>query len=245
MLLLDIGNTNLRWSRAAAEGVSQPEIVRHGGAVPLDLLACWETLEPPSRMLVSNVGGGGVGESLCRVARAYWGVEPEFACSRASWRGLRIAYADPGRLGVDRWLALVEAHASGARPALIVDAGTAVTFDLMLGDGRHLGGVILPGVEMMRNSLLAGTQIPRIQSEPTGEPWAADTGTAVAAGSVQAVAALTDRLFERLAVESGSDPRLLLTGGDADRIQDAIAKPCERVPDLVLRGLMRIAQNGD
>ncbi|WP_043752654.1 type III pantothenate kinase [Imhoffiella purpurea] len=242
MLLLDIGNTNLRWALARSEDAFEVEVARHSGAVPLDVLARWEVLDPPSRLIVGNVGGAAVGESVRRVAHAYWGLEPEFVSVRAAWRDLRIAYADPSRLGVDRWLALIEAHASVDGAVLIVDAGTAVTYDLILGDGRHLGGSILPGIEMMRSSLLAGTQIPRIESEPSGRSWATDTGSAIAAGSVQAVAALADRLFEHLAHEAGAEPSMLLSGGDADRIASAIQAPCEMVPDLVLRGLARVVR---
>ena len=239
-LLIDIGNTNLRWT-GYGDGVSwSVQVVRHSGGVPLDLLAAWESHPAPARILVSNVGGEAVAGALCRVTRAYWRLEPEFVHTRAEQDGLRIAYADPARFGVDRWLTLIAAHAEARQATLILDAGTAATFDLLLADGRHLGGLILPGIEMMRTSLLAGTRIPRIESEPVGDPWASDTGTAVAAGSVQALSALADRLFDRLAVESGDTPRLLLTGGDAERLRLALDRPFVEIPDLVLRGLARL-----
>ena len=254
MLLLDIGNTNLRWTTHDAGLLEETRIVRHGGAIPLDLLAAWEQIAAPARILVSNVGGETVADSLRRVTRAYWGLEPEFVGTRADFGGVRIAYAEPARLGVDRWLTLIAAHAP-ARPrkaeaeagqaALILDAGTAATFDLLLADGRHLGGLILPGIEMMRASLLAGTQIPRIEAEPVGDPWARDTGAAVAAGSVQAIAALAGRLFDRLAEQTGATPRLLLTGGDAERLRSVLDRPFQEIPDLVLRGLVRVAEQAD
>lgn len=239
-LLIDIGNTNLRWVGHGEGVLWSVQVVRHGGGMPLDLLAAWEAHPAPTRILVSNVGGVAVADALRRVTRAYWGLEPQFVRTRAAQDGVRIAYADPARFGVDRWLTLIAAHAEARQATLILDAGTAATFDLLLADGRHLGGLILPGVGMMRNSLLAGTQIPRIESEPAGEPWAADTGAAVAAGSVQALAALADRLHDRLAVESGETPRLLLTGGDAERLRPALDRPFVEIPDLVLRGLARL-----
>ncbi|AFL72740.1 type III pantothenate kinase [Thiocystis violascens] len=250
MLLLDIGNTNLRWTTQAAGRLGEVRILRHGGGMTLDLLAAWEALGAPSRILVSNVGGAAVAESLRRVTRAYWGLDPEFVSTRADFGGVRIAYAEPARFGVDRWLTLIAAHAPALddagtaprQPTLILDAGTAATFDLLLADGRHLGGLILPGIEMMRNSLLAGTQIPRIESEPVGDPWAQDTGTAVAAGSVQAIAALARRLLDRLTEQAGATPRLLLTGGDAQRLRSALDRPFQEIPDLVLRGLLQVAE---
>ncbi len=244
-LLIDIGNTNLRWTRHGPEAPWDVEVVRHTGGVPLDLLARWESLQPPQRVLASNVGGDAVADALSRVTCAYWGLEPEFARTRAAALGVRVAYADPSRFGVDRWLALIAAHADRRQASLIVDAGSAATFDLLLADGRHLGGLILPGIEMMRTSLLMGTHIPRVESEPVGDPWATDTATAVAAGSVQALAALTARLHDRLAREAGEPPRLILTGGDAERLRAQLERPFDEIPDLVLRGLALLMERGE
>ncbi|UHD18160.1 type III pantothenate kinase [Thiocapsa bogorovii] len=240
MLLLDIGNTNLRWTLSGAGTHGEVRIVRHGGAVPIDLLADWERLDAPERVVASNVGGASVASAIGRATRAYWGLDVEFVQTRARFGALQIAYRDPERFGVDRWLALVAAHRLVAEAVLVVDAGTAATFDLLLADGRHLGGLILPGVEMMRASLLAGTLIPRIASEPTDEPWAVDTGPAVAAGSLQALAALATRLYDRLRQETQAPPALILTGGDAERLVPAMDRPCRVVPDLVLRGLSEV-----
>ncbi len=242
-LLVDIGNTNLRWACADVHAPGPVRTVRHSGGMPLDLLAAWETLERPARLLVSNVGGGAVAKALERVARSYWGLSPEFAATRSNFLGVRIAYSDPARLGVDRWLTLIAAHARAHRGTLIVDAGTAATFDLLLSDGRHLGGLILPGIEMMRESLLAGTNIPRVETEPARDPWASDTGAAVAAGSLHAIAALTGNLAGRLAEQTGQPPSLLLTGGDADRVAAVLDRTCELAPDLVLRGLALVSEN--
>ncbi|WP_338115044.1 type III pantothenate kinase [Thiocapsa imhoffii] len=245
LLLLDVGNTNLCWTRATSDGatarLSSVQRVRHGGAIPLDLLAEWEGYEVPERVILSHVGDPGVVAALTRVVMALWGVRIEFVRTRARFGAVRIAYGEPARFGVDRWLALVAAHALEQRATLIVDAGSAATFDLLLADGRHLGGLILPGVEMMRQSLLAGTQIPRIAGEPAELTWAQDTGSAVAAGSLLAISALASRLYDRLREEVGAEPKLLLTGGDAERVQPAIERPCEVREDLVLRGLLQVA----
>jgi type III pantothenate kinase len=192
-LLLDIGNTNLRWVVQEGPDLGDLAVVRHGGGVPLDLIAAWESLEVPRRALVSNVGGASVGIAVARVIRALWGVEPEPVAVRGSCLGLRVAYEDPSRLGVDRWLALLAAQGHwGSGSALIVDAGTAVTYDLLHDGGRHLGGLILPGIEMMRGALLQGTRIAPMGLDPAlpisrSEPWVTDTASAVAAGGVQAL----------------------------------------------------------
>ncbi|MBN2885380.1 MAG: type III pantothenate kinase [Chromatiaceae bacterium] len=245
MLLLDIGNTNLRWTLAEEGALGEVRVLRHGGAMPLDLLAEWESLEAPDRVVASNVAGEAMAMALARVTRACWGLTPTFVATQAEWRGLRVAYAEPARFGVDRWLALIAAHAESRRATLILDAGSAATFDLLLGDGRHLGGLILPGVEMMRASLLRGTQIPRIEYEPTDVVWARDTATAVAAGSLSAIASLASRLYDRLAVEVGEPPRFILTGGDAERLHPYLDRPSECIPDLVLKGLLAYVSAAD
>lgn len=245
MLLLDIGNTNLRWTLVEEGTLGEVRVLRHGGAMPLDLLAEWESLEAPRRVVASNVAGEAMAMALARVTRACWGLTPTFVATQAEWRGLGVAYAEPAHFGVDRWLALIAAHAEARRATLILDAGSAATFDLLLGDGRHLGGLILPGVEMMRASLLRGTQIPRVEYEPTDVVWARDTATAVAAGSLGAIAALASRLYDRLAVEAGEIPRFILTGGDAERLHPYLDHPSEHIPDLVLRGLLAYVSEAD
>ena len=155
--------------------------------------------------------------------------------------GVTVAYAQPERLGVDRWLAMIAAHHQWAAPILIVDAGTAVTYDLLLADGRQLGGLILPGIEMMRGSLLKGTHIASAESEALVGPWATDTTAAVTLGAVQALAALAERLYDRLATEAGAVPELVVTGGDAEHLLSALDRPARYEPTLVLQGLARIA----
>lgn len=236
-LLIDIGNTNLKWAVCASGTLGEMSSVRHHDALPIDLHASWERLAAPQRVLVSSVTGQSVKDALVRTCRSRWGLEPRFAHTRSACLGVTVAYVDPQRLGVDRWLALIATHHLCTGPALIVDAGTAVTYDLLLPNGRHLGGLILPGIDMMREALLARTHIPRVEPEEPDGPWAADTATAVAAGSTQAPAALAERLLRRLEAEAGTVPTLLITGGDAERLLPALAVPVRREPDLVLQGL--------
>lgn len=254
-LLLDIGNTHLRWTPHLGDALGEVGTVRHGGVVPPGLRAAWESLEPPDRVLVGNVGGAQVGAAVIRVAQDLWGIEVELVAVQAACLGLRVAYADPSRLGVDRWLALLGVPAGRCGGALVIDVGTAVTYDLLRADGQHLGGLILPGIGLMREALLQGTRIPPLGLETRFEvslarPWGADTASAIGGGGIQALGALADRLYDRLLGLSGprtpdeNPPRLLLTGGDAERLVPAIGRPLEVRPDLVLQGLARLAQEG-
>jgi len=236
-LLIDIGNTSLKWTRGESGSLEAMRTLRHHGGLPIDLHAAWERLAPPRRILVSNVGGTELAGALERVCCSYWDRAPLFATPEPAAYGVTIAYERPERLGVDRWLALIAAHRICRGPVLVVDAGTAITYDLLLGDGNHLGGLITAGIEMMRDRLLAGTRISRVEPAESADPWAGDTDTAIAVGSIQAPAALAERLLRRLTARVGKPPRCILSGGDAERLIPALDLPLRHEPDLVLRGL--------
>lgn len=240
-LLIDIGNTNLKWAVSESGSLGAMRTVRHHGGLPIDLHAAWEQLTPPRQIIAGNVGGAKLARALERVCRSYWEREPLFATPEPNAHGVTIAYARPERLGVDRWLALIAAHRICAGPALVIDAGTAITYDLLLGDGRHLGGLIVAGIEMMRDGLIAGTRIPRVEPEELADPWATDTGSAIAVGSIQAPAALAERLFDQLTDQAGRTPEYILAGGDAERLIPALRLPIRHSPDLVLQGLALLA----
>ena len=236
-LLIDIGNTNLKWVSSEACNLSEMRSARHHDALPMDLHSAWEQLSSPGKILVSSVAAESVTESLVRTCRSLWGVEPDLVQTKGVSCGVTIAYAEPKRLGVDRWLALLAGHRLCVEPVLIVDVGTAVTYDLLLPNGRHLGGLILPGIEMMRGELLVRTQIPLLECVDIDASWATDTATAIAVGSIQALAALAERLLQRLFEATGTDPALLITGGDAERLLPALTVSARLEPDLVLQGL--------
>ena len=90
---------------------------------------------------------------------------------------------------------------------------------------------------MMRDRLIAGTRIPRAEPEELAVPWTTDTGAAIAVGSIQAPAALAERLFHRLTEQAGKPPQCILSGGDAERLIPALHLPLRHRPDLVLQGL--------
>ena len=236
-LLVDIGNTSLKWSPCESGELGGMRAVRHHGALPIDLHAAWEQLPRPRRVLVSSVAAPAMTQALRVACRSRWGLETELVAVDPGFGGVALAYAQPQMLGVDRWLVLIAARRTCAGPVLVVDAGTAVTYDLLLASGRHLGGLILPGVEMMRHSLLGGTAMPRAEPVEAALPWATDTAGAIGTGPIEALGALAGRLLGRLEETAGEAPDLLLTGGDAERLRPAFPGSVRTDPDLVLQGL--------
>ena len=158
---------------------------------------------------------------------------------RTQWQcaGVRIAYADPQRLGVDRFLALVAAHARAAQPWLVVGVGTALTIDLLAADGRHHGGRIAPSPTLMRDALhQRAPQLPATGGQCIA--FADDTADALASGCEGAAIALIADSRDRAARALGAPPRLLLHGGGSaalsPQLPDAVSAPA-----LVLERLAR------
>ena len=160
------------------------------------------------------------------------------ARTQAVFGGVRIAYAEPARLGVDRFLALLGAHARGG-PTLVVAIGTALTIDLLDADGRHHGGRIAPSPSLMREAMHA--RVPHLpEAGGAYHEFAGDTPDALASGCEGAALALVERSLDRAAALLGATPRMLLHGGGADALCDQIDG--DWVPALVLEGLLRWAR---
>jgi type III pantothenate kinase len=237
-LLCDIGNTNCHWA-IARSGV----ILARGSLPRQDLAPMLEqgaaSCGVPSRVLVANVAGPATAAELTGLCRRCWGLTPEYLVAEASAFGVHNGYRRPSQLGVDRWLALVGAYGLEETPACVVDCGTAVTIDLLGNGGRHLGGVILPGLAMMREALLRDTRIPPHPNGDAQGAMAQDTGAAIHAGTRLAVAGAVERAYRQQQAQY-PQVRLLLCGGDAGGLLPDLPD-ARHEPDLVLRGLLRYA----
>lgn len=127
--------------------------------------------------------------------------------------GVRNGYRDPEQLGADRWHALIGARARFPRAALlVVCAGTATTVDGLLADGTFCGGAIGPGVELMRASLARGTaRLPLAAGQYVQHPD--NTDDAIRTGVLDAQLGLIDRRLRRLRETAGAQPLLVVCGG--------------------------------
>jgi type III pantothenate kinase len=162
--------------------------------------------------------------------------------TQASLAGVRIAYAQPAKLGVDRFLAMLAAHARGPGPWLLAGIGTALTIDLLDADGGHRGGRIAPSPQLMRQALhQAAAQLPAHGGDY--HEFARDTEDALASGCDGAALALLERSLRLAARELGQPPRLLLHGGGVDALL-AELPDAEHAPALVLEGVAVWARLG-
>ena len=238
-LLLDMGNSRLKWALQA-----QPDAWFARGAVdwneadvPAQLVSAWAELPRPDAVLAASVVDGAREAEVVRVTEQLFAHSPHWLRTPASAAGVRNAYAEPQRLGVDRFLAMVTALADGHAPCVLASAGTALTLDALAADGRHLGGLIAPGPLLMQQSLLGATA--RVRPERSGEivELADNTADAVASGCWLAAAALIERFMDSATARFDRRPMLILGGGDGARLAPLLSIPVQLSEDSVLRGL--------
>lgn len=245
ILLIDIGNTRIKWARFE-QGALQPQSAAAHAAWAAETLVetILEAGDRADRILVSNVSGARMADVVRSATARTWKIEPEFVTSTAAAGGVRNAYAQPANLGVDRWLAVIGAHALERGAVCVVSAGTALTIDGVEADGRHLGGIIVPGIDLMISSLLRGTSdiAQRAQQgSTTGGLFADNTLGAIRQGAGHALGALVERAVEAMRRELNHTPKLLVTGGASSQLEQWIGLPYRVIADLVLQGLAVIA----
>ena len=247
-LLVDLGNSRLKVAlRLPGGGIRLLGETRHradGIGAALGRALDGFALAGVEGALCANVAGPAAGQALADALRARGCATLEFLRARPEACGVRCAYAEPARLGADRWAALLGARGLTEGACLVVDAGSALTIDAMGPGGRHLGGWIIPGLAMMLEALETHTGDLRAlrQASAGAEPAAfpADSGPAMEEGIRLAAAGAVRLARARLEAHCGVTARLLLAGGDAPTLLPAL-DGAERVPDLVLRGLARAA----
>lgn len=236
-LLIDIGNSRIKWAwseNGAIAGFSH--------AVDVQALDSIVRSRRPDRVAIAATGHEATAARLtAEVEQAWPDVRVQRARTQSRSGRLVNSYQDAAAMGVDRWLAMLAACAEAPdQPLLVVDAGTAVTIDAVAADGRHLGGWIAPGLELMRASLARDTaRIGLEQVPPTLGQWGTDTGSAVHAGTQGALVGMVELACRGL-TDSESDLAVFLTGGNAPELLSLLNLPTADVrhePVLVLQGL--------
>jgi type III pantothenate kinase len=233
MLLVDAGNTRVKWAIARIDA-APGEWIAHGAVahVALDSLrAAWKG-QDVRRAIVSNVAGAQLAERLAALLPA---VRPEWFGARAELAGMRNRYRNPEQLGADRFAAALGARSLAPGKALVVaTCGTATTVDAVSADGDFLGGMILPGLGLMLGSLARGTaQLPEASADAVLPPVFADhTLDAIRSGCLSAQAGAIERACAALPAEL-----CIVSGGAAHHVAPALLAPHRIVDNIVLMGL--------
>jgi type III pantothenate kinase len=230
ILCLDAGNTRLKWGLRAGDAWLAGGAIEHGG---LAVLAA-QLPAPPYRVLACNVAGPAVAAEIeflagCLDAPLEWFRSSAAAC------GLINGYQHPGQLGADRWAALIGARQHHAGASVVVMAGTATTIDQLDGSGHFRGGLILPGLRLMRAALAQNTAgLPFAAGRYSNAPTSTDD--AIVSGSLHATLGAIERMRAAL-----GDATVLLSGGAAAELAPCVERPFRHIDNLVLEGLAAFA----
>ncbi len=250
-LAIDIGNTRLKWALYAHDAAPGSAPLQHGAVFleNIDRLAeeDWRGLAAPDRVLGSNVAGDAVRRRV-EEQMEHWDLTPRWVVPSAEAAGIRNGYDHPTRLGADRWVAVIGAHAHARKrgfdgPVLTVMVGTAVTVDALSSDGQFLGGLILPGHGIMLRALEGGTAGLRV---PTGEvrSFPTNTSDALTTGGTFAITGAIERMHRLLRQREGREPLLLMTGGAGWKVAPALDVAHELVEGLIFDGLLALQARG-
>ena len=241
LLCLDCGNSRLKWGMFD-DAAPQPHWLTQG-ALPLADIAqlphAITTLPPPERMIACNVASNEVHILLEKNAGI---IDAPLIWSKscAAQCGVTNGYDQPSQLGADRWAALIGARQLHSDACLVVNSGTATTVDILDASGFFRGGIILPGIGLMRVSLAQHTaRLPLADGEFHALPR--NTQDAIDSGCRLATAGAIEHMFAQIAGEANAV--CLLSGGAAECIATLLDIPLRRIDNLVLEGLARIGSS--
>ena len=239
VLAIDAGNTRVKW------GVHDGHGWRATGAVATaqaGALAQSIAGMPRADVAIAcNVAGDALEAAIRRACEAMK-IGVTFIRSAREQLGVTNGYRDPAQLGPDRWAALIAAHALERGHKVVVNAGTALTVDALTADGQFLGGLIVPGPRLMRQSLDRGTAGLRL-TEGAIVDFPRSTPDAITSGAIQACAGAVERLASAMASHGAPPDRIILSGGAAAEIAPWLVLPIAHHDNLVLDGLARIARH--
>lgn len=237
ILLIDAGNTRIKWRiitpaspHPVAENACSHNQTEH-------LAAIFTTYPDIRRIIGTNVAGTSIRDTINQLSSAY-ALTPEWIIAAPQHNRLHNLYANPAQLGSDRWAALIGAHSLHTHACLVVTAGTATTIDLINDSGTFLGGLILPGIELMKRALSVNTaQLSLLEGEFCTTPR--NTADAIHSGCLFAQAGAIEKMFGQIAHLPHA--LCLLSGGAASTFSHLLSIPFRQVNNLVLDGLAVIS----
>ena len=181
-----------------------------------------------------------VTEMLRVMAHKYFHFPPVFV-GPGIRTGMAVAVDNPREVGADRLVNALAAHAIHGGPGVVVDFGTATSFDVYTGKGEFIGGAIAPGIATSISALsLKGAQLPRFELVAPARSVGRSTVEAMRVGAVYGFAGAVDRIVEEISAELDASPVILATGGLAPPIVQACRSIHHHDPWLTLRGLQLI-----
>ncbi|WP_019894731.1 type III pantothenate kinase [Hydrogenovibrio halophilus] len=201
-------------------------------------------------VFLSSVASADMNSLFIQQVQAAFGCYPTMLTTQHESAGIECGYHQFEQLGVDRWMAIIGATDGSARPVLIVDAGTALTVDVVE-DRVHQGGFIVPGLSLMRQTLFDRTAQVKLaslkqasESQEEDALLARDTENGVLGGTLYMVAAYINQLVNDMESETGRKFDCIGTGGDFPTIQSMLDRHFDYIEDLTLLGMVKVIEAG-
>lgn len=239
-LVIDSGNSFIKW------GLFNNDHWLTQNSISYDAVSDLETefkfFPEPYLIIISHVARDKTKNEICR-SISRWPTQLIWHHSQSYQCGVSNGYSNPNQLGSDRWAALIAAWNIEQKACLVINAGTAVTIDTLSDSGKFLGGIILPGVHLMLNSLYSGTQL---ESDKPGtyENFPVNTQNAIHSGIIQSLVGAIDRMYGILSTQlKHSSINCIISGGNASLLSSFIKYPTKIIDNLVLEGLVVIAKD--
>lgn len=246
ILLVDIGNTSVKWALKGSDNLLemlQQQYPRDANSV--FFMECLGSTNKPDKVIVTCVAAIGIWKIFEESILALWGIKPERVVSKARGYGLINGYEKPSELGSDRWCALIGAYHASHSNIVVIDCGSAITIDIVNKSGEHLGGYIVPGLRMMKQSLGLHTAQIEVNAQAIGDNSldpARTTSGCVDAGVNLAAVSMIEAIIKQQSVLN-SDLKYFITGGDAGLVAEHLTTECVNMQNLVIRGLAFIAES--
>ncbi len=240
-LLVDLGNSRIKWAQSALGTWYADASLLQGKPITALLDTVWANMTVPEKVVVSSVASAEKLRSLERWVTENWARHAHVVKPGKELLGVKNHYRDPSSLGTDRWVGLVAARQLTSGPVCVVDCGTAVTMDALSQEGDFLGGVIFPGLRVLRESLVSATDGIRETAGSDADCFGRSTADSVAAGSVFGLAGAIERVLHEYRNHLGAGMQVLMSGADAPAVLPKLGFAVKEVHDLVLKGLAFIA----
>jgi type III pantothenate kinase len=251
LLVIDVGNTNTVMGMFDGDALLHSWRIRTERDTTEDefsllvsglLARSGITFQAVEKTVISCVVPPLVG-ILDQFGRKYLGRPPHWIDAK-SYPGMPILGSNPDEVGADRIVNAVGAYQRYRTSLIIIDFGTATTFDAISKQGEYLGGAISPGIGISAEALFSqASKLPRVEIfKPPAAVIGTDTISCIQSGIIFGYAGLVDGMVRRMQAELGGDPKVIATGGLAPLMRD-VAETIEVVePDLTLQGLKIISQ---
>ena len=243
-LLIDIGNTRIKWAFLVNKQLRDPRALLHKDLNLQELLgSSLLRNQQPGQVYIANVADRSIGDRIAAAIKKKWGLAPVFVEVKRRSRGVTNAYRDITQLGIDRWLAVVAAWNRYRAPVCIVNCGTAVTIDGVSKSGRHMGGLIVPGLNLMQGQLTGVASGIKLEpNKPFELKFGRTTTECVNNGAGRAIVGLIDHVVAEMTKQHGKRLACIITGGDGERINALLQDEFTFDPHLVLHGLSLLAE---